>query len=52
MSFQLGSCKCPTKPGTANTTSTFYLTYTVEYTYDVDQIKPLMMGTLAAPSCK
>lgn len=46
-----GSCFCPTKPGTPQTTIKYALRYTLNYTRDVDALVPIGVGVFTTPNC-
>eukprot|EP00450_Noctiluca_scintillans_P007857 CAMPEP_0194485052 /NCGR_PEP_ID=MMETSP0253-20130528/6170_1 /TAXON_ID=2966 /ORGANISM="Noctiluca scintillans" /LENGTH=468 /DNA_ID=CAMNT_0039324969 /DNA_START=46 /DNA_END=1452 /DNA_ORIENTATION=+ len=46
-----GSCSCPTKQGIDMTPVTYFLRYTMNYTYDVSAITPVSVGVITTPNC-
>ena len=47
------TCFCPTsKEADMNQTTTYYLKYQVNYTYDNSQVTPIDIGVLTAPDCQ
>eukprot|EP00929_Paragymnodinium_shiwhaense_P001995 TRINITY_DN102193_c0_g1_i1.p1 TRINITY_DN102193_c0_g1~~TRINITY_DN102193_c0_g1_i1.p1 ORF type:complete len:483 (+),score=103.31 TRINITY_DN102193_c0_g1_i1:75-1523(+) len=47
-----GACFCPLKKDVLMDPITYYLRYTLTYTYDVAAVKPVKVGTITTPSCK
>jgi len=45
-------CACPTKQGIDMTPVSYYLRYTMNYTFDVSAITPVKVGVITTPSCQ
>jgi len=48
-----GSCSCPTTPAAKDVpANTYYLRYTVNYTYDTDSLERVETGVFTTPNCR